>query len=110
MSHRIWNRGSNGLPKLVQPYAPSILFPVRHPAIGPGTRAFVAFITSAHNTVELTPHVQHETTSSSTTAGGGGIKSKAVNRIFGMAVGGTGGKGKGKAKGGKAGGIKVRKR
>ena len=36
MSHRIWNRGSNGLPKLVQPYAPSILFPVRHPAIGPG--------------------------------------------------------------------------
>ena len=37
MSHRIWNRGSNGLPKLVQPYAPSILFPVRHPAIGPGT-------------------------------------------------------------------------
>ena len=25
-----------GLPKLVQPYAPSILFPVRHPAIGPG--------------------------------------------------------------------------
>ena len=37
MSHRIWNRGSNGLPKLVQPYAPSILFPVRHPAIGPGS-------------------------------------------------------------------------
>ena len=85
---------------------------MRHPAIGPGTRALVAFITSAHNTVELTPHVQHETTSSSSssTAGGGGIKSKAVNRIFGMAVGGTGGKGKGKAKGGKAGGIKVRKR
>ena len=36
MSHRIWNRGSNGLPKLVQPYAPSILIPVRHPVIGPG--------------------------------------------------------------------------
>ena len=37
MSHRIRNRGSNGLPKLVQTYAPSILFPVRYPAIGPGT-------------------------------------------------------------------------
>ena len=52
--------------------------------------------------------MQHESTPS--TAGAGGIKSKAVNRIFGMAVGGTGGKGKGKGKGAKAGGIKVRER
>ena len=55
--------------------------------------------------------MQLETTSSAASStAGGAIKSKAVNRIFGMAVGGTGGKGKGKAKGGKAGGIKVRKR
>ena len=41
MSHRIWNRGSNGLPKLARTYAPSILFPVRYPAIGPGTCMYV---------------------------------------------------------------------
>ena len=41
MSHRIWNRGSNGLPKLVQPYVPAILFPVRHSVIGPGILLFV---------------------------------------------------------------------
>ena len=52
------------------------------------------------NAVEFAP-AQHDSTS----AAGGGIKSTAVSRIFRMAVGGTGGKGKGK--GGKAGGIKV---
>ena len=58
-----------------------------------------------HITVEFA-RVQLETTSSAASStAGGAIKSKAVNRIFGMAVGGTGGKGKGK--GGKAGGIKV---
>ena len=52
------------------------------------------------NAVEFAP-AQRESNS----AAGGGIKSTAVSRIFRMAVGGTGGKGKGK--GGKAGGIKV---
>ena len=67
---------------------------------------------SVHNTVEFAPE-QHDTTTSSVSPSpkaGGATKSKAVNRIFGMAVGGTGGKGKGKAakaaKGAKA-GIKV---